>query len=112
MKEIKVYLHKQRIAAVIEALREQGQCGFGSGTGCENLAAYAVQGSLQSVNLQDQHYSIDLAEAVTFEYKLEIACKDEDASRLIDIIRTAASTGRRRSACIFVIDIEQAISVS
>lgn len=112
MKEIKVYLHKQRIAAVLEALREQGQCGFGDDTGCQNLAVYAVQGSLKVLDVQDQRYSVDLADAVTFEYKLEIACNDEDANRLVDIIQNAASTGRKKSASIFVVDIERAISVS
>ena len=113
MKEIKVYLQKQRIAAVLEALREQGQCGFGAeDSGCDNLAVYAVQGSLKALDSLGQHYSVDLAEAVTFEYKLELACKDEEVSRLIEIIRTAASTGRRKSASIFVVNIEQSISVS
>lgn len=112
MKEIKVYLHRQRIAAVVEALREEGQCGFGDDSGCENLAVYAVQGSLKALNFQEQHYSVDLAEAVTFEYKLELVCEDEDVGRLIEIIRKAASTGRRKSATIFVLDIEHAISVS
>ena len=112
MKEIKVYLHKNRIAAVIEALREEGNCGFGENRGCQNLAVYAVQGSLKALDPQDQHYSVDLAEAVTYEYKLELACEDSDAQHLIDVIRRAASTGRSRSACILVIDIESAVIVT
>ena len=112
MKEIKVYLHKQRIAAVIEALREEGHCGFGDTSGCHNLAVYAVQGSLKALDIHDQRYSVDLADAVTYEYKLELACDDADVSRLIDIIRRAASTGHPRSACVFVLDIEQALTIA
>ena len=112
MKEIKVYLHKQRIAAVVEALREEGQCGFSDGSGCHNLAVYAVQGSLQALDIHDQRYSVDLADAVTYEYKLELACDDADVARLIQIIRKAASTGHARSACVFVVDIEQAVMIA
>lgn len=113
MKEIKVYLHKQRIAAVIEALREEGQCGFADqGSGCINLAVYAVQGSLKALDIHDQRYSVDLADAVTYEYKLELACEDGDVSRLLDIIRRAASTGHPRSACVFVVDIEQSLTIA
>ena len=112
MKEIKVYLHKQRIAAVIEALREEGQCGFADGSGCHNLAVYAVQGSLKALDIHDQRYSVDLADAVTYEYKLELACEDAEVPRLINIIRRAASTGHPRSACVFVVHIEQALTIT
>jgi len=112
MKEIKVYLHKHRIAAVVEALREEAHCGFGEATGCHNLAVYAVQGSLKALDIHDQRYSVDLAEAVTYEYKLEVACDDADVTRLIDIIQRAASTGQARSACVFVMNIEQAVMIA
>ena len=112
MKEIKVYLHKQRIAAVLEALREQGHCGFTDDGGCHNLAVYAVQGSLKALDVHDQRYSVDLAEAVTYEYKLEIACDDGEVPRLLDIIREAASTGHSRSAYVLVVNIEQALEIA
>ena len=112
MKEIKVYLHKQRIAAVVEALREEGKCGFGDPGGCHNLAVYAVQGSLKALDVHDQRYSVDLADAVTYEYKLELACDDEDVTRLLDIIQRAASTGHKKSACVFVVDIEQSLMIA
>ena len=112
MKEIKVYLHKHRIAAVLEALREEGQCGFGEATGCHNLAVYAVQGSLKALDIHDQRYSVDLADAVTYEYKLELACDDSDVTRLIDIVQRAASTGHAGSACVFVLDIERAVMIA
>ena len=38
MKEIKAYIHNHRIADVIRALKELGQCNANAGAGCRNLS--------------------------------------------------------------------------
>ncbi|CAH1385545.1 P-II family nitrogen regulator [Candidatus Nitrotoga sp. M5] len=94
MKEIKAYIHNHRIADVIHALKESGQCNANAGTGCRNLSVIPVQSLLKAVDAKEQHYSIDWAEAVINESKLELICEDGQVDELVDIIGGAARTGQ------------------
>lgn len=112
MKEIKAYIHNHRIADVIHALKESGQCNANAGTGCRNLSVISVQSLLKAVDAKEQHYSIDLAEAVINESKLELICEDDQVDELVDIIGRAARTGQAEAGWIYVSDIIQAIPVA
>ena len=104
MKEIKAYIHNHRIADVIRALKESGQCGC-------NLAVVPAQGLLKAMDDREQHYSIELAEAVTNESKLELICEDHQMDALVDIIKRAARTGQAEAGWIYVSDIVAAIPI-
>ena len=112
MKEIKAYIHNHRIADVIHALKESGQCNANAGTGCRNLSVIPVQSLLKAVDAKEQHYSIDLAEAVINESKLELICEDDQVEELVDIIGRAARTGQAEAGWIYVSNIIQAIPVA
>ena len=112
MKEIKAYIHNHRIADVIHALKESGQCNANAGTGCRNLSVIPVQSLLKAVDAKEQHYSIDLAEAVINESKLDLICEDDQVDELVDIIGRAARTGQAEAGWIYVSDIIQAIPVA
>lgn len=112
MKEIKAYIHNHRIADVIHAMKESGQCNANAGTGCRNLSVIPVQSLLKAVDAKEQHYSIDLAEAVINESKLELICEDDQVDELVDIIGRAARTGQAEAGWIYVSDIIQAIPVA
>ena len=106
MKALQVYVHRREVGAVMHALKEQARWASAQGGGCRNLAVFPVQGSLRPADAQDRHYSVVLSEAVTDEYKIELVCDDEDVTALIDIIRSAATTGRPNSGWIFAFNIE------
>ena len=110
MKEIKAYIHNHRIGDVIRALKESGQCN--ANAGCHNLGVIPVQSLLKAVDAKEQHYSIDLAEAVINESKLELICEDDQVDELVDIIGRAARTGQAEAGWIYVSDIIQAIPVA
>ncbi len=112
MKEIKAYIHNHRIADVIHALKESGQCNANADTGCRNLSIIPVQSLLKAVDAKEQHYSIDLAEAVINESKLELICEDVQVDELVDIIGRAARTGQAEAGWIYVSDIIQVIPVA
>ena len=112
MKEIQVYLHRHEVGAVMHALKQLARWETAEHGGCRNLAVFPVQGSLRTIGDQDQHYSMVLSESVTDEYKIELICDDEETAGLIDIIRTAAATGRNKSGWIFVSSIDRGISIS
>ncbi|TAL72884.1 MAG: P-II family nitrogen regulator [Burkholderiaceae bacterium] len=111
MKEIKAYIHRNRIADVISALK--GSSPWSSaGSGEHNLIAYMVKGSLVPLDKSERHYSVDLGDEVVNEYKLELHCNDEHMQELVDIIRSAARTGQSNSGWIYISEIASAIAIA
>ncbi|WP_341677286.1 P-II family nitrogen regulator [Niveibacterium sp. SC-1] len=108
MKEIKAYVHRSRIADVMQALKESAPFAGGDGAGRHNLTAYQVKGSLAALDRLERHYSLDLGDAVTDEYKLEFVCEDQDVDDLVAVIKQTAHTGRGASGWIYVIDVLRA----
>lgn len=111
MKEIKAYVRKYRIADVLQTLRDSGLCDLGAGAGCHNITVSQVQRPLASADPSQQHYSMDLAEPVIAEYKLELVCADDSVDALADLIAKAAHTGQPEAGWIFVSDIQQAVEI-
>jgi len=116
MKEIKAYIHNHRIADVIHALKESGQCNAmqcnaKAGTGCRNLSVIPVQSLLKSVDAKEQHYSIDLAEEVINESKLELICEDDQVDELLGIFERAAHSGQAEAGWTYVPDIVRAVPI-
>lgn len=109
MKEIKAYIHNHRIADVIRAVKESGLCN--ANASCHNLTVIPLQSLLKAVDAKEQHYSIELAEAVINESKLELICEDHQVDELMDIIKRAAHTGQTEAGWIYVIDIVNAAAI-
>jgi len=112
MKEIKAYIHNHRIADVIRALKDSGQCNANAGAGCRNLTVITAQSLLKAVDAWEQHYSVELAEAVINESRLELICEDHQVDELVDIIGRVARTGQADAGWIYVTDIIQAVPVA
>jgi hypothetical protein len=91
MKQIQAYIHPHRINAVIEVLRDSGLCDLTAGSGCRNLTVSYVQRLYSSGNPSQQHYSLDLAEPVVTEAKLELLCEDGLETQLVSLITQAGS---------------------
>jgi len=113
MKEIKAYIHNHRIADVIRALKESGQCNANAGTtSCRNLSVVPVQSLMKAVDAREQHYSIELAEAVIYESKLELICEDNQVDELMSIIERSACTDQPVAGWIYVSDIIRAVPIA
>lgn len=111
MKEIKAYIHRNRVADVISALKSSSAW-TSAGSGEHNLTAYMVKGSLVPQDAGERHYSLDLGDEVVNEYKLELHCSDEYADELVEIIRNAGKTGQENSGWVYVIDIASALPIT
>ena len=112
MKEIRAFIRQHRIADVLQALRESGLCDLGTaGAGCHNITVSQVQRPLASGDPTQQHYSMELAEAVVAEYRLELVCADDQADALVSLIAKAAHTGQPEAGWIFVSDIGRAVEI-
>lgn len=111
MKEIKAYVHRNRIADVISALK--GSTSWAAaGSSEHNLTAYMVKGSLVPLDDGERHYSLDLGDEVVNEYKLELHCADQHVDELVNTIRVAGRTGQANSGWIYVTDIATALPIS
>lgn len=112
MKEIKAYVHNNRISSVIQALKESAAWNNGINASRHNLTVYAVKGSLLAIDGMERHYSVELGEEVINEYKLELLCDDDQVDELMDIIKKNARTGQAEAGWICVLDIVQAMPIS
>lgn len=111
MKEIKAYIHRNRIADVISALKNSSVWSATRG-GEHNLTAYMVKGSLVPLDAGERHYSVDLGDEIVNEYKLELHCADEHVDELVNAIRVAGRTGQAGSGWIYVAETVSAVSIS
>jgi len=100
MKEIKAFIHRNRIADVLHSLRNNNYC-----EGHSNLSIIDVTGTLQAIDSKEKDYSIELGEGVITEVKLELICDDERVDEAITLIRESAQTGQELAGWIYIYDI-------
>ena len=112
MKAIKAFVHSHRIADVIAELQEFGQCDLSATSGCRNLTVFALTGILKADNVKERRYSVELAQEVTQELKLELLCEDEQVDQLIEIIQRSARTAHGYGGWIYVTDIYRAVQIA
>ncbi len=111
MKEIKAYIHKYRIADVIQALKDAGHLDEKGSCGCRHLFVHAGHGVLKSSDKHEQRYSVDLAESVIDEYKLELLCDEEHVDEMVAAIRQATHPGGNDASWIVVSEVTSAIQI-
>lgn len=108
MKEIKAYIHRDRVGDVISALKNSGIWGGERGDARHSLAAYLVRGVVASPFGPERHFSVDLGDEVINEYKLELICADDEAEELVKVISASARTGVASGGWITVTELESA----
>lgn len=108
MKQIKAFIHPHRINSVTEALRNSGMCDVSNGSGCHNVTVSNVQRLFTSAEPNRQHYSVELAETVIAEAKLELICDDALADQLVALIKQAGKPG---TGWIYTTDIQFAARI-
>lgn len=102
MKEIKAFIHRNRIIDVIHALKEAG---------FSNLSIVDVKGTLKALDKKEQDYSVELGTAIITEMKLELVCDESRVDEATQLIQQHARTGQADAGWIYVIDIGQAIQI-
>ena len=107
MKEIKAFLHRNRVADIVHALQNSSYC-----NGTCNLSVMDVTGSLRALDDQEKHFSIELGQEVVNEVKLELVCDDERVAEAVQIIRENGRTGQRNAGWVYVTDISEAYPIS
>ncbi len=106
MNEIKAYVHRNRVADVIAALKNSPAWNSHPSPQ-HNLTLYIVQGSLVPLDDAERRYSIDLGDEVVSEYKLELHCNDAHADEFVKVIADSARTGQAIAGWIYIMDVQQ-----
>jgi nitrogen regulatory protein P-II 1 len=102
MKKIEAFIKPERFDFVKKALEEQGIIGM-------TITEVTGRGDQKGITIQYRGGSIEVD--LIPKIKLEIVVKDEDAAKVIEIIKTSAKTGRIGDGRIFVIPVERSIRV-
>ena len=102
MKEIKAFIHRNRIIDVIHALKEGG---------FRNLSVVDVKGTLKALGNKEQDYSVELGTAIIAEIKLELVCDESRVDMATQLIQENARTGQDDAGWIYVFDVGQAIRI-
>ena len=103
MKEIKAFIHRNRISDVVHQLREAG---------FRNISVVDVLGLLKALDSQEQVYSIEIGDQVIAEVKLELVCEDKQLDAALTIIRNEGRTGQENAGWIYVTEILKAIPIT
>jgi nitrogen regulatory protein P-II 1 len=99
MKEIKAFIHRNRIADVIHALKNVN---FNKGY---NLSISDVSGTLKAMDNKEKDFSVELGEGIITEAKLELICEEEYVDEAVALIKENGRTGQKIAGWVYVIDI-------
>jgi len=106
MKEIKAFIHSNRVADVFHALKNANFC-----KGACNISINNVADNLKALDNKERNYSIELGEGIITAVKLELICEDERADEAISLISEHAQTGQPLAGWIYTTDIANAIPI-
>lgn len=102
MKEIKAYIHNHRIADVVHALKTSALCNKDSLSGCRCHAVVPFKNPFEVTDPNDrQYYSLQIAQTVVDEFKLELVCEDKEVNQVVALIKQASGL----NPAIYVTDI-------
>ncbi len=102
--QIKAFVHRNRIADVLNALMESD---------FKHIAICDVQGMLTALDRSEQRYSVELGQKVIDQVKLEIFCETgERTLEAVNTIRTHAQTGQDISGWIYVTGVTETFMIT
>lgn len=107
MQEIKVFLHNNRVADVIEKLMDHGYLDPKNPRRCRNLNVASTKSLSRALDAREQRYSVELGQAVINESKLELLCEDDQVDAVVALIAATARTGQEEAGWIYVTRVEQ-----
>jgi len=102
MKQIKAFVHRNRVSDLIHAL-EAG--------GFKRLSLFDVKGLLRALSAREQQYSVEFGDQVISEVQMELFCEDAELARAVGIFQRIGRTGRAEAGWIYVSNVEQAIAI-
>ena len=104
MREVKAFVHRNRIADVVSAL---------SSAGYHNLSVIDVHGLLRALDNKEQQYSVEIGQKVITEVKLELVCENESrTAEAVSLIGEHGKTGQPDAGWIYISEIQGAVEIT
>ncbi len=103
MKEIKAFIHRNRISDVVTALKQENY---------RYISVVDVLGLMKALGTHGQQYSVELGTKVVSEIKLELVCEDDQVDHVVDIISANAKTGDDVAGWIYVTPVEMSVKIT
>jgi nitrogen regulatory protein P-II 1 len=105
MKEIKAYIRRCCVNAVVEALERAGAPGI---TIVEvHPVGYGYEPNYFALQFQDAYKRYSHLNIV----KLEVVCADQDIDRLVEVLREISRSGASGDGMVFVTDVSRAVRI-
>lgn len=104
VKEVKAFIHRNRVADVVNALNSAG---------FRNITVVDVQGILNALSSKDESYSVEIGQKVVTEVRLELVCDNESrVAEAVQAIRQNAKTGQPSAGWIYITEIQSVIEIT
>jgi nitrogen regulatory protein P-II 1 len=102
MKEVKAYVRVGVVQEVVSALESAGFY-------CMTMIDISALGNL--ADPARSKYSIEFTERYSKMARLELVCEDDDAGKVVEIIREKGCTHQSGDGIIFVLPVDRAVKV-
>ncbi|MEO8167567.1 MAG: P-II family nitrogen regulator [bacterium] len=102
MKEIKAFVRVTLLEEVVAGLSQAGFC-------CMSIIDVSGLGNL--ADPKDSKYSLEFVQRTSKMAKIELACRDEEADKAVEVIRTKGRSGDAGDGIIFVLPLEKAVKI-
>ena len=102
MKQIKAFVHRNRVSDLIHGLAEAG---------FQRLSLFEVKGLLRALNAREQQFSVEFGGQVISEMQMEVFCEDVDLAKALEIFQRIGRTGRADAGWLYVSHVESAIVI-
>ncbi|MBW8373134.1 MULTISPECIES: P-II family nitrogen regulator [Stenotrophomonas] len=102
MKQIKAFVHRNRVADLVHELEAAG---------FRRLSLFDVKGLLRALSAREQQYSVEFGDQVISEMQMELFCEGDEVARVVEIFRRVGRTGHAEAGAVYVSPIEQAFII-
>ena len=102
MKQIKAFVHRNRVSDLIHAL---------AAGGFKRLSLFDVKGLLRALSAREQQYWVEFGDQVISEVQMELFCEDDEVTRAVEIFQRVGRTGRVDAGWVYISNVEQAIAI-
>ena len=102
MKQIKAFVHRNRVSDLIHALDEAR---------FRRLSVFDVKGLLRALSTREQQYSVEFGDQVISEMQMELFCEDSEVAAAVEIFRRVGFTGRAEAGWVYVSNVDQVFAI-
>ena len=102
MKQIKAFVHRNRVSDLIHAL---------AAGGFKRLSLFDVKGLLRALSAREQQYSVEFGDQVISEVQLELFCEDDEVTRALEVFQRVGRTGQIEAGWVYISNVEQALAI-